>query len=108
MPQSRPDDGEARGWARQLGTVGHVGTMFPVAIGLGLWLGYWADGALDTRPWLMLLGVGFGIAAATRNLVQSVARFQADEAQAERNAVAEDQPAAMLGGGTPDDGGEKT
>lgn len=88
-----------------MGTVGHIGAMFPIAIGLGLWLGYWADGALDTRPWLTLLGAGFGLAAAVRNLVQAVARFQADEARAEENAVVKDPPAAMLGGSTPDIGG---
>lgn len=78
---SDPDD--SRGWARQLATLGHVGTMFPVAIGLGFLGGWWIDGRLGTRPWLALLGFAFGVAAALRNLIRSVRDLEESESAAE-------------------------
>ncbi len=76
-PEPQRDD--ASGWARQLTLVGHVGAMFPVAIGLGFMGGYWLDGRLGTAPWLALLGFGLGVVAAIRNLLRSVAALEASE-----------------------------
>lgn len=76
----RSDD--VKSWARQLATLGHVGTMFPVAIGIGFLGGWWLDGRLGTRPWLALLGFAFGVAAALRNLVRSVRELEESEAAA--------------------------
>ena len=53
--------------------------MFPVAIGLGFMGGYWLDGHLGTAPWLALLGFGFGVVAAIRNLLRSVTALEASE-----------------------------
>ncbi len=53
--------------------------MFPVAIGLGFMGGYWLDGRLGTAPWLALLGFGFGVVAAIRNLLRSGAALEASE-----------------------------
>lgn len=75
-----PQEGQARSWARQLTAIGHVGAMFPIAIGLGFMGGYWLDGRLDTAPWLSLLGFGFGVAAAIRNLMRSLSALEASEA----------------------------
>lgn len=42
-----------------------IGTTLAATVALGTAAGYWADGRLGTRPWLMLLGatggVGLGI-----------------------------------------------
>jgi ATP synthase protein I len=73
------DDTGLRGWARQLGTLGHVGIMFPVSIAFGLLIGRWLDGRFDTAPWLMIVGFFFGVATAVRELLRSVARLDEDE-----------------------------
>jgi F0F1-type ATP synthase assembly protein I len=39
-----------------------------IAIALGALIGYYLDKWLDTSPWLLLVFLGFGIAAAFRNL----------------------------------------
>ena len=77
-----PKRDDASGWARQLGIVGHVGAMFPVAIGLGFIGGYWLDNLLNTAPWLALLGFSFGVIAAIRNLVRSLATLESAEQSA--------------------------
>ncbi len=72
------DDGGLRGWARQLGTLGHVGIMFPVSIAFGMLIGRWLDGRFDTAPWLMIIGFFLGVATAVRELLRSVARLDED------------------------------
>jgi F0F1-type ATP synthase assembly protein I len=47
--------------------------MFPVATGLGFFGGYLLDQWLGTTPLLSLIGLGLGVAAAIRNLLQAVA-----------------------------------
>lgn len=50
-----------------------LGTTLAVTVLAGLGLGHWADGALGTRPWLLLLGACLGIAAALVHLFWTVA-----------------------------------
>jgi ATP synthase protein I len=57
---------------RALGSLIQVGMTFVVSTVLGLAGGYWADRWLRTSPWLLLLGLGFGIAAGFVNLFRSV------------------------------------
>ncbi len=45
---------------------------FVVATVLGLAGGYWADRWLGTSPWLLLVGLGIGIAAGFTNLFRSL------------------------------------
>ena len=47
--------------------------MFPVAIGLGFFGGYLLDRWLGTMPLFALIGLVLGVAAAIRNLLQTVA-----------------------------------
>ncbi len=67
--------GDDRGFARQLATLGHVGMMFPVAIGIGLLGGYYLDRWLGTAPWLLLGGFALGVVTAMRNLIRSAAEM---------------------------------
>ena len=53
---------------KTLGFVSTVGLSMGIAIALGALIGYYLDKWLDTSPWLLLIFVGFGIAAAFRNL----------------------------------------
>jgi ATP synthase protein I len=53
---------------KTLGFVSTVGIAMALSIALGAFIGYYLDKWFDTRPWLSLLFLGFGIAAAFRNL----------------------------------------
>jgi ATP synthase protein I len=53
---------------KTLGLVSTVGLSMGIAIALGALIGYYLDKWLDTSPWLLLIFLGFGIAAAFRNL----------------------------------------
>ncbi len=45
-----------------------LGFSVALSIFIGLGIGVWLDGKFDTSPWLTLIFLGFGIAAAYRNI----------------------------------------
>jgi ATP synthase protein I len=53
---------------RALGFLSTVGLSMVLAICFGAFIGYYLDKWLGTSPWLLLLFLGFGVAAAFRNL----------------------------------------
>lgn len=53
---------------RTLGFLSTIGISMVLAICLGALIGYYLDKWLGTSPWLLLVFLGFGIAAAFRNL----------------------------------------
>jgi ATP synthase protein I len=53
---------------KDLGFVSTVGMSMAFSIALGAFLGFYMDKWLGTKPWLFFLFLGFGIAAAFRNL----------------------------------------
>ena len=53
---------------RTLSILSTLGLSMALAIALGALLGYYLDEWLGTSPWMLLVFVGFGIAAAFRNL----------------------------------------
>ncbi len=53
---------------KTLGYLSTIGMAMALSIALGALLGYYLDRWLDTGPWLSFIGLGFGIAAAFRNL----------------------------------------
>ncbi len=65
---------------RELAKNSHLGIMFPVAIGLGFFVGYQADRWLGTSPWLALAGFFLGMIAAIRSLLQAVTREEGSQA----------------------------
>jgi ATP synthase protein I len=67
--------GEKSTW-RALGELSSIGMTLVVATVLGLAAGYYADRWLGTTPWLILLGLGLGIAAGFVNLFRSVKRVE--------------------------------
>ena len=67
--------GEKSTW-RALGELSSIGMTLVVATVLGLVAGYYADRWLGTTPWLLLLGLGLGIAAGFVNLFRSVKRAE--------------------------------
>jgi len=69
--------GEQGAW-KALGELSSIGLTLVVATVVGLVAGYYADSWLGTKPWLLLLGLGFGIAAGFVNLFRSVKRAERD------------------------------
>ncbi|PYM49159.1 MAG: magnesium transporter [Candidatus Rokuibacteriota bacterium] len=50
----------------------NLGTMLFACVAVGLAVGYFADRWLGTQPWLLLIGLGFGIAAAGVNFYRTI------------------------------------
>jgi ATP synthase protein I len=67
--------GEQGAW-KALGELSSIGLTLVVATVIGLVGGYYADTWLGTSPWLLLLGLGLGIAAGFVNLFRSVKRAE--------------------------------
>ena len=61
-------DDETRKLFKTLGYLSTVGLSMAIAIGIGAALGLYLDKKFGTDPWLFFIFVGFGIAAAFRNL----------------------------------------
>jgi len=57
---------------RGLATFAQLGTTLFACVVVGLVAGYFADRWLGTQPWLLLIGLGFGIAAAAWNLYRAI------------------------------------
>lgn len=54
-----------------LGTYGTLGLEIVLSILFPSWLGHWADEKLHSRGWLMLVGFGFGVAAAIVAIIRT-------------------------------------
>jgi ATP synthase protein I len=68
--------GNGRDWTRGLREAAPLmglGMTLAVTVLAGLGLGWWFDKRLGTRPWLLLLGACFGIAAAMVYFFKTVA-----------------------------------
>ena len=63
-----------QGTWKALGELSSIGLVLVVATVIGLVGGYYADRLLGTTPWLLLVGLVFGIAAGFVNLFRSVNR----------------------------------
>jgi ATP synthase protein I len=61
-------DEETKKLIRTLGYLSTVGLAMAFSIGIGAVSGYYLDKWLGTSPWLSLIFIGLGIAAAFRNL----------------------------------------
>jgi len=56
-----------------------VGTMIPVATGVGFLIGYFLDRLFDTYPYLIFLFTLLGIAAGFKNIIEFVSKQNKDE-----------------------------
>jgi len=54
---------------KNLGFLSTVGLAMALSIALGALIGYYLDSYFGTKPWLFFVFLGFGIAAAFRNLM---------------------------------------
>lgn len=73
QPNSDSGNGSLATITRQYAHYATVGIMFPVATGLGFFLGYLIDGWLGTVPLFAIVGLLLGVVAAIRNLLRTVA-----------------------------------
>ena len=67
-----------------VGSYGTVGLELALSVVFGWLGGRWLDQRLGTHPWLMLAGVGFGIAAGYRAVWRAMKRAQREAEAAER------------------------
>lgn len=65
--------GDKSAWSA-LAELSSVGFAMVIATVIGLVGGYYLDQWFGTKPWLLLLGLGFGIAAGFVTLFRSVSR----------------------------------
>jgi ATP synthase protein I len=61
-------DDETKKMFRTLGYVSTVGLAMAFSIGIGAFIGYYLDNKFDSNPLFLFIFLGFGIAAAFRNL----------------------------------------
>ena len=61
-------DDETKKLIRTLGYLSTIGLSMALSIGIGALLGHYLDKKFETQPWLFFVFLGFGIAAAFRNL----------------------------------------
>jgi ATP synthase protein I len=59
---------ETRQAFRDMAFFSSLGLSVALSIFIGLGLGLYLDRKFDTGPWLMLIGLGLGIAAGFRNI----------------------------------------
>jgi len=59
---------ETRTWIRELAFFSSLGFSVSLSIFIGLGIGVYLDRRFGTSPWLMLVFLGFGIAAGYRNI----------------------------------------
>jgi F0F1-type ATP synthase assembly protein I len=63
--------GKDSSW-RSLAPSAQLGTTLFGCVTIGMALGYGGDRLLGTQPWLLLVGLGLGIAAAGVNLYRAI------------------------------------
>jgi len=51
-----------------------LGLVIPFMVLLGCGLGYWADGKLGTRPWLLIAGAAVGMTLGFISFITTVLR----------------------------------
>jgi ATP synthase protein I len=61
---------------RQFGLLGSVGLHLVLGTFVGLAIGYFLDRYFDTKPWLTLVFLGFGVAAGFTNLFRVMRRHR--------------------------------
>jgi len=61
-------DNETKKLIRSLGYLSTIGLSMAISIGIGAVVGHYLDEKFETQPWLFFIFLGFGIAAAFKNL----------------------------------------
>ncbi len=83
-----PDKDEDNGGSL-LGMAWRLSTELVVAVLVGAGLGYGLDYLLGTRPWFLLVGLGFGFAAGVMSVFRVAGKMDAENAHI---PIGEDMP----------------
>jgi F0F1-type ATP synthase assembly protein I len=67
-----------------VGRYGTVGLELVLSVIVGLFAGQFLDWRFHTTPWLMLVGLGYGIAAGVRGLYRAAQRATREADELER------------------------
>jgi ATP synthase protein I len=67
-----------------VGRYGTVGLELVLSVIVGLFAGQFLDRRFHTAPWLMLVGLGYGIAAGVRGLYRAAQRATREADELER------------------------
>jgi ATP synthase protein I len=67
--ENHPRETARRFW--RTASLASVGIEMGVAVALGWWFGQWLDGKLGTAPWLMILFLLLGVAAAFKAVIRT-------------------------------------
>lgn len=59
-------------YLKELAYFSSIGLSVALSIFIGLFVGVFLDGIFHTKPWLTLIFLGLGIAAAFRNIVLAI------------------------------------
>lgn len=76
-----------------VGSYGTIGLEMVLSVLFGMFGGRWLDGRFDTAPYLMLIGFGFGVAAAIRALLRAMAEMRRQTARDGFRESQTDRPA---------------
>ncbi|MFH1123876.1 MAG: AtpZ/AtpI family protein [Pseudomonadota bacterium] len=71
-------DKDTKKLIRTLGYLSTVGLSMALSVGIGAIIGHYLDTKFQTGPWLFFVFMGFGIAAAFRNLQIMYKRLKKD------------------------------
>lgn len=80
-------DHPTRPWSKQIGPFLTLGLQLALSVVVFFFLGRWLDSMLDTAPWLMILGLGLGIAGGFLQFIRTalaVGKEEDKEAKEER------------------------
>ena len=67
-----------------VGSYATLGLEIALSVAVGLLGGRWLDRKLDTTPWLTLIGVAYGLAAAGRAIYRALKRANQEAEELER------------------------
>jgi ATP synthase protein I len=62
----------------KLAELSSVALALPSAIAVGLFIGYWLDKWLGTRPWMLMVFTLLGVASGLITLIRGISRYNKD------------------------------
>ena len=72
-----------RAETRRIAALSSLGLMLPSSIAVGLFIGYFLDKALGTRPWMLILFFFFGMVSGIYNLLRGLKKLQREKGEDE-------------------------